>query len=98
MEYIKTKSYVEKQYKAEFMSYKRIEEQVLERDPMKIENDGEMECFRFFDREFTLDDGRDFLLDPVKDPEFHEIINVEKSNFSSWIYFGERLSYSEFLA
>ena len=43
MEYIKTKSYVEKQYKAEFMSYKRIEEQVLERDPMKIENDGEME-------------------------------------------------------
>ena len=98
MKDIKTKSYVEKQYKSEYISYKRIEEQkVLERNSMKIENDGKMERFRFFDKIFYLDDGRD-IFDEIISTNGYNITDVKKSNFSNWIYFGERLSYDEFIA
>ena len=43
-----TKSYVEKNYRGLLFSESSIKE-VDERNPMKVENDGSMQGFRFFD-------------------------------------------------
>lgn len=79
MEKVK-KSYVEKIYRGVLFSESSISE-VEERDPMKIENDGKMQGFRFYDKEFVVDGEKSF--------------DGEKSNFSKWIYYGKRLSLDE---
>lgn len=58
MEKVK-KSYVEKIYRGVLFSESSISE-VEERDPMKIENDGEMQGFRFYDKEFVVDGEKSF--------------------------------------
>lgn len=65
------KSYVEKIYSGIFVSESSIEE-VLERDSMKIKNDGKMQGFRFYDKEHALD-GR-------------SLYDGEVSNYSNWIF------------
>lgn len=75
-----SKSYVEKIYRGILFSEASISE-VEERDPMKIENDGKMQGFRFYDKEFVVDGEKSF--------------DGEKSNFSKWIYYGKRLSLDE---
>lgn len=72
-----TKSYVEKIYKGLIFSETSTTE-VVERDPMKIVNDGSMQGFRFYDKEFVVDGDKSY--------------SGEKSNYSNWIYFGRRLS------
>ena len=79
MEKVK-KSYVEKIYRGVLFSESSISE-VEERDPMKVENDGKMQGFRFYDKEFVVDGEKSF--------------DGEKSNFSKWIYYGKRLSLDE---
>lgn len=79
MEKVK-KSYVEKIYRGVLFSESSSSE-VEERDPMKIENDGEMQGFRFYDKEFVVDGEKSF--------------GGEKSNFSKWIFLGKRLSLDE---
>ncbi|MCI9434360.1 MAG: hypothetical protein HFI86_03660 [Bacilli bacterium] len=74
------KSYVEKSYRGLLFSEASVNE-VLERDPMKIENDGSMQGFRFYDKEFVVDGEKSYI--------------GETSNYSNWIYFGERLSLEE---
>ena len=70
------KTYVRKIYSG---SYNEImEAEVDSRDPAKIENDGLMLGFCFYDKLFILDNGR--------------IVYEEKFNRSKFIYFGERLS------
>ena len=49
-----TKSYVEKIYRGILFSESSISE-VEERDPMQVANDGKMEGFRFYDKEFVVD-------------------------------------------
>ena len=75
-----TKSYVEKIYRGILFSEPSITE-VEERDPMKIENDGKMQGFRFYDKEFVVDGEKSY--------------DGDKSNFSNWIYFGKRMSLEE---
>lgn len=82
MEKVK-KSYVEKIYRGAIFSEPSISE-IDKRDPMKIENDGKMQGFRFFDKEFVVDG--------------EKIFDGKKSNFSKWIYFGKRLSLDEIKA
>jgi len=72
-----TKSYVEKIYRGILFSESSIAE-VEERDPMQVENDGKMQGFRFYDKEFVVDG--------------EKIYDGDKSNFSNWIYFGKRMS------
>lgn len=72
-----TKSYVEKIYGG-FIFSESTTEEVTERDPMKITNDGSMRAFRFYDRQFVVDG--------------NNIYNGERTNYSNWIYFGRRLS------
>lgn len=70
------KSYVEKRYK------EKVEiSEVMERDPMKIQNDGEICAFRFFDKEINANG--------------EEKYDGEKSNFSKWIFFGKRMMLRE---
>ena len=75
-----TKSYVEKIYRGLLFSEPSITE-VEERDPMKVENDGKMQGFRFYDKEFVVDGEKSY--------------DGDKSNFSNWIYFGKRMSLEE---
>ena len=79
MEKVK-KSYVEKIYRGILFSESSISE-VEERDPMKVENDGSMQGFRFYDKEFVVDGEKSY--------------DGEKSNYSNWIYYGKRLSLDE---
>ena len=72
-----TKSYVEKSYRGLLFSEGSIKE-VDERNPMKVENDGSIQGFRFFDIDYILDDGKTYA--------------SEKTNYSGWIYFGKRYS------
>lgn len=72
-----TKSYVEKIYRGLLFSEPSTTE-VAERDPMKIENDGSMQGFRFYDKEFVVDGEKSY--------------DGETSNYSNWIYFGKRMS------
>lgn len=78
-----TKTYVEKIYAGVLFSESLVEE-VAKRDPLKIENDGEMQGFRFYDKEFIIDDGETF--------------DGKKTNYSNWIYFGKRYSFDEIKA
>lgn len=78
-----TKSYVEKIYRGLLFSDSSVTE-VTERDPMKIVNDGQMQGFRFYDKEFVVDGEKSY--------------DGEKSNYSNWIYFGKRLSLDEIKA
>ena len=75
-----TKSYVEKIYRGILFSQPSISE-VEERDPMQVANDGKMEGFRFYDKEFVVDGDKSY--------------DGDKSNFSNWIYFGKRMSLEE---
>lgn len=79
MEKVK-KSYVEKIYRGIFFSESSISE-VEERNPMKVKNDGSMQGFRFYDKEFIVDGEKSY--------------DGEKSNYSNWIYYGKRLSLDE---
>lgn len=72
-----TKSYIEKIYRGIFVSESSVSE-VTQRDPMKIENDGQMQGFRFYDKELVIDGEKSY--------------HGEVVNYSNWIYFGERLS------
>ena len=78
-----TKSYVEKIYRGLLFSDSSVAE-VTERDPMKVKNDGQMQGFRFYDKEFVVDGEKSY--------------DGEKSNYSNWIYFGKRLSLTEIKA
>lgn len=75
-----TKSYVEKIYRGILFSEPSVEE-VTERDPMQIKNDGQMQGFRFYDKEYVVDGKKSY--------------DGETSNYSNWIYFGKRLSLDE---
>lgn len=75
-----TKSYVEKIYRGILFSESSVSE-VTERDPMQVINDGTMQGFRFYDKDFVLDGEKSY--------------DGEKSNFSNWIYFGKRMSLEE---
>lgn len=75
------KSFVEKKYRGTLFS-QYIETEVIEKDPMKIENDGFIQGFHFYDREFITVEGKRYA--------------SEKYNCSNWIYFGKRLSLNEF--
>ncbi len=72
-----TKSYVQKIYRGLFFSEPSTEE-VTERDPMIVKNDGKMHGFRFYDKEFIVYGEKNY--------------GGEESNYSNWIYFGKRLS------
>lgn len=75
-----TKSYVEKIYRGILFSEPSIAE-VEERDPMQVANDGKMQGFRFYDKEFVVDGEKSY--------------DGDKSNYSNWIYFGKRMSLEE---
>ena len=75
-----TKSYVEKIYRGILFSESSISE-VEERDPMQVANDGKMQGFRFYDKEYVVDGDKSY--------------DGDKSNFSNWIYFGKRMSLEE---
>lgn len=72
-----TKSYVEKIYRGLLFSEPTVSE-VEERDPMKVKNDGEMQGFRFYDKEIVIDGEKTY--------------DGATSNYSGWIYFGKRMS------
>lgn len=72
-----TKSYVMKEYE---LSVKC--EEVEDRDPSKIEDDGYMHCFRFYDISYIEDDGK--------------LYQTDKYNYSGRVYFGKRYSLKEF--
>lgn len=78
-----TKSYVEKIYRGLLFSDSSVAE-VTERDPMQVKNDGQMQGFRFYDKEFVVDGEKSY--------------DGETSNYSNWIYFGKRLSLGEIKA
>ncbi len=78
-----TKSYVEKIYRSLLFSESSVAE-VTERDPMQVKNDGQMQGFRFYDKEFVVDGEKSY--------------DGEASNYSNWIYFGKRLSLDEIKA
>ena len=58
-------------------------EEVAERDPFAIKNDGFINGFRFFDISYIEDDGL--------------IYESKKHNYSKNVYFGERLTVPEML-
>ena len=78
-----TKTYVEKIYRSLLFSESSIKE-VTERNPMQIENDGKMQGFRFYDKEYVVDDEKTY--------------DGKKSNYSRWIFFGKRYSLDEIKA
>lgn len=71
------KHYVEKIYKGIFFNEVSIKK-VKDRDPLKIENDGKMQGFRFYDKEYCIRNGKSYA--------------GKSSNYSNWVLFGERLS------
>lgn len=75
-----TKSYVEKSYRGLLFSETSVAE-IEERNPMKVENDGKMQGFRFYDKEFVIDGEKTY--------------DGETSNYSNWIYYGKRMSFDE---
>lgn len=75
-----TKSYIQKIYRGLLFSESSTKE-VAERNPMKVENDGKMQGFRFYDQEFVIDGEKSY--------------DGEIFNYSNWIYFGKRLSLDE---
>lgn len=77
------RSYVEKIYRGLLFSDSAVSE-VTERDPMKIENDGLMQGFRFYDKEFVKDGKNEFA--------------GKRTNVSRWIFYGERLTLDDVLA
>lgn len=79
MEIVVKKSYVEKLYRGFFVCDSAFIE-ISERDPMKVENDGIMEGFRFFDKKFFINGKNIGGLD---------------LNYSNWIYFGKRMSLAQ---
>lgn len=91
-----TKSYVEKIYRGILFSESSISE-VEERDPMQVANDGKMEGFRFYDKEFVVDGDKSYDGDKSNFPNWIYFIERMsfKSNFSNWIYFGKRMSLEE---
>ena len=73
------KSYIERIKKG---LWKKETMEVEDRNPLKVDDDyGTTEAFRFYDQEFVEEGGKRFA--------------GEKSNFSKWIFFGERVSLSE---
>lgn len=76
------RTYVQKSYRGILFSDVKTEE-VTERDPLKIENDGVMQGFRFYDQRFVIDGTTQYT--------------GEMFNYSNWIYFGERLSFEDVL-
>ena len=74
------KSYVEKVSSMGLYNNIIIEE-VEERNPSKVENDGDSFVFWFFDKELTVDNGR--------------VVEWEFKNSSPYIFFGERISLDE---
>lgn len=75
-----TRSYLEKIYRGIFFGDSIVEE-VEERNPLLIENDGSIQGFRFYDIDFIID-GEDEYKD-------------KKTNYSNWIFFGKRISLDE---
>lgn len=78
-----TKSYVVKIYKGILFSEPSVAE-VTERDPMQIKNDGQMQGFSFYDKEYVVDGEKRY--------------EGETKNYSNWIFFGKRLSLDEIKA
>ena len=78
-----TETYVEKIYWGILYSESLIEK-VTDRDPMKIKNDGKMQGFRFYDKEYVVDGDKTY--------------DGKESNYSNWIYFGKRYSLEEIKA
>ena len=73
-------SYVEKIYPGIFFNESSFE-RVDKRDPFEIENDQEMQGFRFFDRDYIIDGDDKY--------------EGKAYNYSNWYLFGERLSLSD---
>ncbi len=76
------KSFVQKIYPGIFVSEDAIEE-VPERNPMLVENDGEILGFRFYDQEYIVDGDKTYY--------------GKEKNYSSWIMFGKRYSAAEII-
>ena len=72
-----TKTYVMKESKTS-VKYMEVED----RDPSKIEDDGFMHCFSFYDVSYIEDDGK--------------LYHTEKYNYSGRVYFGTRYSMKKF--
>ena len=72
-----TKTYVQKVYPGIMRSDTYVSE-VEDRDPLKIENNGDMLCFRFFDKEIIKDKNKTYISDEI--------------NSSNWFFFGTRLT------
>ena len=78
-----TKTFAEKLYPGVFfVDYLR--EEVHDRNPLQIENDGKMIGFKFYDQEFIIDDG--------------DIYDGKTSNYSNYYIFGKRYSLDEIKA
>ena len=77
-----TKTYVEKIYKGDILTQSSIEE-IDDRNPMKVENDGKIQGFRFYDKEYILDG--------------EKIYKGIKTNYSGFIYYGKRYSLDKFI-
>lgn len=73
-----TKSYVLMEYELSTQT-----EEVEERDPSKIEDDGFMHCFRFFDISYIEDNGL--------------LYKTKKYNYSNRVYFGTRYNLKDFI-
>ena len=74
------KSFIEKIYKGmQFNEY--VINEVRDRNPLKVENDFNIQCFRFYDREYIIDDKK--------------IFQGKALNYSNWIYFGKRMGLDE---
>lgn len=71
---------LEQKYKGPLFT-KSLTTEVQDRDPTQVINDGKMQGFRFYDEVRTTDENQN-----------DEII---RTNCSSWIYFGVRLSFEE---
>lgn len=78
-----TKTYVERKYNGVFTSNSVIEE-IDDREPLKIKNDGKILGFRFFNRNIGILDGKQFYIS-------------EAYNYSNWIIFGKRMSVDEII-
>lgn len=75
------KRYIEKFYPRILSTEVTVVAEVEDRSPMKVENDGKMHGFRFFD-EYQVVDG-------------DKVFNREKVNVSNWIFFGKRITLEE---
>ena len=75
-----TKSFIEKQFLPGVFGEDEIEE-IEERDPHKVQYDGSMIGFRFFDVDFIEDNGK--------------IFESDSYNYSKRYVFGQKFSYDE---